>query len=332
MEQLQLGKTTVAPGKMEFGALECGSHRDGTLISIPFIVANGSEDGPTLCLSSLIHGDEVPGIEVVRRVMREEITPTRLRGAIIAIPALNPLATRAAQHLTPEEGLDLCAEFPGDLNGALTRRMAHIAYQELISKCDYYIDFHANYSPAVEFSIIPKCENRRAIDGAIEMANAFGWPIQASSLPGSPAEAVLNSGKPAMLPELVGNEFAVESSVRKAVRGTLNVLIHLGMIEGEIQEHDDLAVGKGRFGRAVVRVASGGIVHFTTGVGTRVKEDEVIGVVHDVYGQEVEEVRSPVNGYIRTLIPGPGNQLVHSGQIVATFLVIADADSLWSST
>jgi predicted deacylase len=332
MKALKIGNVEVAPGAMEFGALECGRHRDGTPVSIPFMVARGTADGPTLGLSALIHGDEVPGFETVRQIMREEISPGKLNGTIIAIMALNPLAARASQWSSPEEAQDLNASFPGDPNGSLTQRIAHIAYQELLSRCDFYIDFHSNYSPAVEFCIIPDCRQRNAIDKAVEMAQAFGWPIQAMVEPACPAEVMLNAGKPAMLAELVGSGFASDASIRKGVRGTLNVLVWLGMIEGKIQPHDDLDVAPGLFARNVVRAGTGGVVHFTKKVGAHVAEGEILGIVHDIFGHEVETVRSPVNGYIRSFTPGLRNQLLHTGQVVATFLVIADEGTLWKAT
>jgi predicted deacylase len=325
VEELRVGNTVVGRGQIAFGLLNCGQNRDGASIGIPFIAVNGSVDGPVLSLTSFIHGDEIPGIEVLRRLMRQEIKPASLRGALIAVPIANPLAAEVGESETPLDKLDLCAVFPGDAGGLLTERIAHVLYEEALRRSDYYIDLHSNYSPALEFSIVPTCDNADAFQRALAMAQAFGWPVQVSGYPGSPADAALKLGKPAMLLEFDGSRFALESSVRKGVRGILNVLTYLDMIDGQIQDQVDRLVPMGVYGRAEVRASHGGFAFFRKQVGDRVHPGEVIGTIYDAYGEQLEPITSPVDGFIRTLIPAPGYQLAHSGQPVATFLRITDA-------
>lgn len=315
----------VRSGELEFGSLNVGKLRDGSAVSIPLMVMNGKSEGPVLWMDAAIHGNEIPGIEVIRRIMREEVSPKELKGKIAASPVLNPFAFQAGTNWTPlYEGTgnaDLHAVFPGNETGGLNEQVAHRIFAELIMKSDYYISFHSNYYPAIEFIPLTVCENRKVLAASIGMAQAFGLPLsEIRGATGWPVYNAQQTGIPAMIVELLAHGYLDERSIRIGVLGTKNVLRHLGMLEGEIEPLPDLKVAPGLYGRGFIYSKHGGLVHFLKGAGDWIEKGEVITFIRDVYGDKVEEVRTSVPGYIRTVLFGPHNEAVHSGGIIASIL------------
>ena len=325
MPTFRIAKMEVAPGELKFGALTVGELRDGSVASIPLMVMNGKSPGPILWLDAAIHGDEIPGIEVIRCIMREEVTPSELRGTIVASPVLNPFAFRAGRGWTPlYEGTgnaDLHAVFPGNPNGGLNDRVAHRIFTEGVMKSDYYINFHSNFYPAVEFIPITVCKDREVLDASLGMAKAFGLPLsEVSGAEGWPIYNAQEAGKPSMVVELLAQGYFDERSIRIGVLGTKNLLCHLGMLKGEVEPLPDLKVAPGLYGRGFIFSNHGGLVHFQKDAGDWIETGEVIAIIRDVYGDKVEEVKAPIQGYIRTILFGPHNEAVHEGGIVASIL------------
>jgi predicted deacylase len=321
----RIGEMEVAPGELKFGSLRVGEMRDGSIVSIPLMVMNGKGKGPVLWMHAAIHGDEIPGIEVIRRVMREELSPKDLKGTIVAAPVLNPFAFRAGGCWTPiymgTGTMDLHAVFPGNPNGGLNERMAHRIFTEGMLKSDFCIDFHSNFYPAVEFIPVTICEDRQILEASIAMAKAFGLPVsEIKGALGWPVYNAQKAGKPAIVVELLAQGYFDERSNRIGVLGTKNVLRHLGMIEGEIEPLPNLKVAPGLFGRGYIYANHGGLVHLKKDAGDWVETGEVIAIIRDVYGNEVEKVKVPMQGYIRTILFGQHNEALHEGGIVASVL------------
>ena len=325
MSVYTIAEMEIARGQLEFGTLPVGELRDGATVSIPLMVMNGEHEGPTLWIDAAIHGVEIPGIDVIRRIMREEVTPQDLRGTIVACPVLNPFAFRAGQNFSPiDEGTgnaDLHAVFPGSPDGGLNDRMAYRIFTEGIAKCDYYIDFHSNYYPAVEFIPITICEDERVMDSSIKMAEAFGLPLsEVTGAHGWPIFNAQREGIPAMVVELLAHGYLDERSIQIGVTGTKNVLRHLGMLDGIPEPLSELKVEPGLYGRGFIYSKHGGLVHFNKTAGDWIATGEVIALIRNIYGDIVEEIMAPMQGYIRTVLFGPHNEAVHGGGIIASVL------------
>ena len=330
MTNFEIADISVAPGELKFGRLPVGQMRDGSVVSIPLMVMHGAHEGPKLWVDAAVHGDEIPGIEVIRRILREEVNAKELYGIIVAAPVLNPFAFQAGRWATPLYGgtgnADAHAVFPGNPNGTLNDRLAHRVFTEGILKCDYVINFHSNFYPAVEFIPVTVCEDREILDASIALAEAYGLPLsEIKGAEGWPILAAQREGRPAIVVELLAQGYFDERSVRIGVLGMLNVLRHLKMLEGEVQPLPDLKVPPGRYGRGFIMSNTGGLVHFQKDAGAWVDTGEVIAIIRDVYGDVVEEVKVPMQGYIRTILFGPHNEAVHEGGIIASVLE-ADPD------
>lgn len=323
MANFKIVDITVAPGELKFGRLRVGQMRDGSVVSVPLMVMHGAHEGPKLWVDVAVHGDEIPGIEVIRRILREEVDAKDLHGIIVAAPVLNPFAFQVGQGHSPvfTGNANLNRVFPGNLNGTLNERIAHRIFTEGILKCNYVISFHSNFYPAVEFIPLTVCEDREILDASIALAEAFGLPLsEMRGTEGSLVLAAQREGKPAMIVELLAHGYFDERSIRIGVLGMLNALRHLKMLEGEIQPLPGLKVGPGRYGRGFIMSNAGGLVHFNKDAGDWVETGEVIAIIRDVYGDVVEEVKVPTQGYVRTLLFGRHNEAVHEGGIIASIL------------
>lgn len=330
----EIAGLTVGPGELKFGRLLAGQWRGGEPAWIPVMVMRGAQMGPRLWIDTAIHGNEVVGIEVIRRLMREEVDPQRLRGTIVAVPVVNPFAFHVGRRGNPLlydtlDTADVHAAFPGDPQGTLNDRLAHRVFSECV-KCDYVVNIHTNTYPAVPFSGVATCENQAVLDASVAMAEAFGLPVTemrvgagAPIMPaGWPILATLRAGKPTFIIELQHTGYMQESSVHLGVLGFKNVLRHLRMLDGEIVPLPGLKVPPGRYGRRFVMSNAGGLAHFCVDAGDWVDRGALMLTIRDVYGDVVEEVRAPEQGYIRSVLFGPHNAAVYEGAIVAAILIV----------
>lgn len=323
MTTFNIADISAGPGELRFGKLPVCQMRDGTTVFVPLMVMTGAHPGPKLWVDAAAHGNEISGVEVIRRSMREEVKPDDLRGIIVAAPVLNPIAfsagTGVAQLSAGEANLNRL--FPGKPDGSLFERVAHRVFTEGMLKCDYVISFHSNFSPAVEFSCVVVGEDKSVQEASIALAEAYGFPLcEIKGAQGWSPVAVQNAGKPAIIVELLYQGYLNQRSIQSGVAGMLNALRHLGMLEGEVQPLPNLKVPPGRYGRGTVMSNAGGLATFRKDAGDWVDTGEVIAVIRNVYGDKVEEVRAPMQGYIRTIMFGPHNEAVHEGAIMASVL------------
>ena len=257
--------------------------------------------------------------------MREEVKPRDLRGTIVAAPVVNPFAFQAGLSGTPiyssSGNADAHAIFPGNPGGTLNDRLAHRVFTEGILRCDYYINFHSNHYPAVEFIPVTICEDRDVLEASVAWAEAIGLPLsEVRGATGWPVYNAQKAGKPALIVELLAQGYLDKRSIDIGVLGTLNALRHLQMLPGDVKPLPDLKVPPGRYGRGFVMSCHGGLAHFCKDAGDWVNTGELIAIIRDLYGDIVEEVCAPMQGYIRTILFGPHNEAVHEGGIIASIL------------
>jgi predicted deacylase len=326
-DRIEIGDVRCPPGERCLGRLTCGYLEDSSPVDIPLIVLNGVADGPILWLGATVHGMEIAGVEVIRRVTREEVDPGRLRGAILAAPILNPIAYRFHSYHSPKDGLNMNRVYPGDANESLTHRMAHAVFTQGIVQCDCAIDFHANPAGAIDYLFVRVGEGEAWRRG-LEMAAAYGITIVESiprrsaygheeRLTGLLADAAAESGRPALTVELTPMYRLDDTSIRSGVRGTLNVMKFLGMLDGLPEPQLDMTVIKDRIGPQLrVTATKGGLLHYLVPVASWVQSGQPLLDIRDPWGDVVETIKSPADGYV--LAYGSyGNQAAASGDIVA---------------
>ncbi|MDH3806969.1 MAG: succinylglutamate desuccinylase/aspartoacylase family protein, partial [Gammaproteobacteria bacterium] len=132
--------TEVMPGTARRLSWSATELFEGVPVSTPVLVVNGALPGPTLCLTAAVHGDELNGIEMVRRVMHD-LAPSKVSGAIIGIPIVNVQGFRRGSRYLPDRR-DLNRYFPGNPNGSAAARIAYSFFTNVVAQCDALIDLH----------------------------------------------------------------------------------------------------------------------------------------------------------------------------------------------
>ena len=292
---------------------------DGTEVFIPLILGDGKESGPTLLLTALIHGVEIGGYDVIRRLIYEDINFNQLKGKIIAVPIANPFALGASNRFTPQDSADLNRVFPGNPYGSLSQRIAHVLAVKLASHANYCIDFHSCNPPSELFTIVPDIGNDKVSEMSWGMAEAFGVITVCPSFQteGTFSDYLLSVGIPCITPELVFSR-RFNSSSEVAAQGTMNVLKYLGMMDGELKPLQSITPFQGKMLYTVYYANKGGFVYFTKQVGDFVEKGEMFAAIKNSWDETIEEMLSPVNGRI-IAYPMAGNQAVTTGDKIAYF-------------
>lgn len=335
---VQVGELTCPPGEMRKGSLLAGYESDGSEIRVPTLVINGAHDGPKMFLGALVHGNELGGIEVVRRVMREQVDPADLHGAIIAIPIQNPLAYKASSYHSPEDGLNANRIFPGDRHESLTNRIVAAINDNALEQCDYVIDLHCNARDSILFNFT-RWEDSTTGRANVAMSEAFGFTTVLSQpkregfgfeerLAGLLADTALRSKKPCITVELTPAFIWDEHAIGAGVVGTMNVLRHFKMLEQEVEPQDaSLPIIPKILGPQLrVTPDRGGIVHPVVEVGTWVQEGETVVLIRDAWGDVIEEIGSPAEGYVLAF-PHHGNHTAASGDIVVFVAPVSEINT-----
>ena len=321
MSTFTIGDLNLNPGESAKGKLGTFYLSDGTAVNIPVMAVRGEQDGPVLWVSAAMHGQELSGIPVVWEIIKKRVDPKTLRGTIVGAPLLNPFSFNGRTYFTPEDGYNVNRVFPGDPNGLLTHRLANLIFEN-IKKCDYLIDFHCNVASAMYFSIIKETVDKEAWAKSQQIAEAFGITNIEMILKheahrtGTMGDSAGELGKPILIIELVPWRSIDPQAVRVGVKGVLNVMKSIDMIDGEIEPQDEIKVIKRRLSRTEINPYRGGLVTEFVGVGDEIKKGQLIGQVVDVYGDPVEDIISPVDGWLLAW-PMINNQAAGTGEHVA---------------
>ena len=116
-----------------------------TPTNLPIRVLRGKKDGPIVFVSAAIHGDELNGIEIIRRLRKLNIL-NKLKGTLILVPIVNVYGIMNLSRYLPDRR-DLNRSFPGSEKGSLASRVAKIFFDEKIKGKNAIIDFYASWCP-----------------------------------------------------------------------------------------------------------------------------------------------------------------------------------------
>jgi predicted deacylase len=300
----------VRRGEVVRDRVKVAEYADNSPVTIPVVTIGGTQDGPTLYLQAGIHGDELTGIEVCRRAIAE-IDPGDLAGTVVAVPVANVPShlTRTRGYLNEERWLiDMNRYWPGAEQGLLTERLAHLLFTEFVTQADLTIDLHsaldgADIAPFVY--VWPSDTTNGTHELREKVAHAYGTKyiyyhaakkrFGTSDVPRSlPLQADM-LGKVVMLAEMgesrrVSNEF-----VPLGVAGIRNVLITMGMLKGEPTPPP---AQRDFHHFEVVHATSGGGLRLGVALGDEVAAGQQLAEIVDVFGQPVEQLVSPVDGFV----------------------------------
>lgn len=301
---LELLGTEILPGDQRRLTLMTSESFAGASVSTPITVVSGIRPGRTLCLTAGIHGDELIGVEVVRRAV-EELDAQTLTGSVIAIPIVNPHGFRRSSRYLPDRR-DLNRFFPGRAYGSAASRIAFRVFDGVIKHCGLLIDFHTG-----SFHRTNVAQLRADVrDPAIAVfAKQFGTPVVVHSAgqPGTMRRAAVDIGIPAITYE-AGEPMRFEvSEIEAGVAGIHRLMVSLGMVEGPATDvPDQRTYYRSRW----VRVDEGGILLTSVQLGERVERGAALGTVIDPISNHRSVVRSPYRG---TIVGMALNQVVIPG-------------------
>jgi predicted deacylase len=308
---LALAGTSVEPGSRRTVDIPISVMSDHTPVTLSVHVIHGRRQGPTIFVSAAIHGDEIIGVEIVRRLVRSPAL-RRVAGTVLLIPVVNSYGFIAHSRYLPDRR-DLNRSFPGSAKGSLAARLAHLFLSEVVSRCDYGIDLH---SAAVHRTNLPQIRVGEDDEKALELARAFGAPVtlKAELRDGSLRHAAHERGVPVMVFEAGEGLRFDEFAIRVGVKGALRVMRHLGMIaRGAIT--DSRFVSPVAEKSSWVRAPQGGILRALRRSGDIVEKGELLGIVSDPFGEREAEVKAVVGGLIvgRANLPvvNQGDALFH---------------------
>jgi len=311
----EIGGQSIAAGSRQTIDLPVSVLSDHTPVSMSVHVIHGKMDGPTVFVSAGIHGDEVIGVEIVRRILNT-IKVGSLRGTLIAIPIVNAFGFINHSRYLPDRR-DLNRSFPGSSGGSLASRLAHLFLNEIVARSDLGIDLH---SAAIHRTNLPQIRISPDNPVTAELAEVFGAPVilrsplREGSLRGEAKEL----GKDVLLYEAGEGLRFDEMSVRAGVAGIMRVLRHLNMVPAR-----GIAKPKSKphycQSSKWLRAPAGGLLRTFKADGDVVQTGDVMAIVADPFGESEKEITAPFNGIVigRAVMPivNEGDAVFHLAKV-----------------
>ncbi|MGH8176298.1 MAG: succinylglutamate desuccinylase/aspartoacylase family protein [Steroidobacter sp.] len=290
--RLRLLGSEIPPGARKRLTWTSGTAIEGFVAPVPVIVLNGKGPGPVLCLTAAVHGDELNGIEVVRRVL-DDIEVEDLNGAVIGVPIVNIQGFYRGTRYLPDRR-DLNRYFPGNPRGSAATRMAHSFFTEIVRHCSALIDLHTG---SLNRTNLPQVRADLRGPQVTRMTRAFGATVVLHSVGdrGSLRRAASEAGIPAVTFEM-GEPMRVQSEqVEHGAKAIETLMYALGMTRQRRYWGDPEPV---YYASKWVRVDHGGILFSDVALGERVSEGELLGVVTDPISNQQHRVYAPIGGRI----------------------------------
>lgn len=284
---------------------------EGVPVSTPVLLVNGQMPGPTLCLTAAVHGDELNGIEMVRRVMHD-LNPERLSGAVLGVPIVNLQGFRRASRYLPDRR-DLNRYFPGKPTGSAASRIAYSFFTEVVAHCDALIDLHTG---SFERSNLPQLRADLRNPDVVTLTQGFGATVILHSTPaeGTLRYAATAAGIPTVTLEAGGPSQLELEEVRHGVKGIETLLHTLGMVKKMRLWGDPEPV---YYRSTWVRANRGGILLADVSLGSTVRQGDLLGTITDPMNNASTMLYAPYSGRIigmaRNQVVMPGFAAFHVG-------------------
>lgn len=324
-EPFSLGGVSVPPGKTQVVKLHTGESYLNETVSLPVVVIHGEKPGPTAFVCAAVHGNEINGVDIVRRLIRRLETRS-LAGTLLAVPVVNVEGFRMQSRYLPD-GRDLNRNFDGNSSGtrsgSTARRIANLFLEEVIRRCDFGIDLHTAGKGRMNLPHV-RADLARPKVRALAEATGSAILIGGAGPPGTLRREATDAGVPTVIFE-AGEPSRFDPKVSRAgLKMVLNVLCARKMIEPEerwgipFDPPFQLVLRK----RAWVRAKRGGILSLKVSPGDLVYEGGPVAVVLNPYGRKVSVLRAPFDGMVIGITREP---LAASGTAVAHVARLEDS-------
>ena len=317
-----IGGRSVAAGERARMELPVVNLYTSAPVVLPVVVHRGREPGPTLFVSAALHGDEINGVEIIRRLLRMPAL-TDLRGTLLAVPIVNTLAFLHQSRYLPDRR-DLNRSFPGSKSGSLAARLANLFLKEIVDRSDYGVDLHTG---AIHRPNLPQIRGDLANPESLRLCTAFGIPLLLNSEPtaGTLREYTTKKGIPVILYESAEALRFDEVCIRIGVQGVLNVLYELDMLDrpkGMRKTTVEPVIAKSS---TWARSPASGVLRAQAALGDVVRSGQVIGIVGDPLSENETPITSPATGVVIGRLNLP---LVHEGDATFHIARVEDPDTV----
>lgn len=277
-----------------------------TNIDLPVRVIRAEKSGPVVLLTGGLHGDEINGIEIVRRLLANNLLQIE-NGSVIAIPLMNVYGFIQNVRGVPD-GKDINRSFPGSKTGSLAKLVAYTIMNEIIPKIDYGIDFHTGGSSRSNF---PQVRCVLNIEKNLELARAFAPPviIHSALIDKSFRKAAYRKQKHILVYETGESMRFDQNGIQEGINGTLRLLKHLGMISEAPDPNQSEIYKKLDW----VRASYAGLYHTSVKLGETIEKGMILGSITDPFGNEKKKIKSRFDGRIIGINNCP---VVHKGDAI----------------
>jgi predicted deacylase len=309
---IEIHNSSIAPGEEEVVKIPVGRLPSGNPIKIEAHVFRADKPGPALLVMAGIHGDEVNGVEIVRRALQKGVFATLQQGSVVAIPLVNVYGFVNRSREVPD-GKDINRSFPGSNRGSLASRLAHALAKKVLPSVDVIIDYHSGGGSLYNY---PQIRYNKGDERSEELAEVFGAPFSLSRSPiqKSFRKTALEQGKPALVFEGGESQRYDATSIEYGLSGLDRILSHLNIVPGKSAGQPYLRQHFKH--QSWVRSPKAGLFLWGKSSGDQVKKGEVIGRVNDPYGsKDSRDVKASYTGYIighsNAAVVNQGDALFH---------------------
>lgn len=311
MREVTISGQPIRPGEFKEIIINIARLPSRTQIDTPIYAFRGLEDGPVLALTAGMHGDEINGMEIVRRILDSGHNRVK-RGTVICMPIINIYGFLNYSREVPD-GKDVNRSFPGSKNGSLASRVAYHITHDIIPYIDYGIDFHTGGAMRTNY---PQVRCVMAEPKNVELANAFHAPFTIDSpfRPHSIRQQAAKLGKNIIVYEGGESLRFDQQAIEEGINGTLRLMKHLQMIDWAPEPKE---ANKIVWNSSWARAHHAGLFQSAIACGELVHKNQIVGTITDPFGEFKETVKAPSTGYVVGLNNHPvvnaGDALLHIG-------------------
>ncbi len=305
MSDLVIGGQSILRGERTLAHIPLPPLSTQSTLEMAVNVVRGKQNGPRLLVCAALHGDEINGVEIIRRLLAHP-SMARIRGDLIAVPIVNIYGfIHQSRYLPDRRDLNRC--FPGSERGTMAGRLASIFFNDVVKQCTHGIDLH---TAAIHRDNLPQIRACLSDSETMEMAKAFPVPIllDASLRQGTIREAAAKAGIPWLVYEAGEALRFDEVAIRVGVRGILQVMRQIGMLPNKVKKKPYIPKIASR--SYWVRAPQSGLYRTFSPMGKDLEQGETLGMIGEPYGTKEAAVIAPTSGIVigRTNLP-----LVHEG-------------------
>jgi uncharacterized protein len=311
MKIVEIAGHEIRPGEFKEININIARLPSHTQIDTPIYVNRSKEDGPILALMAGMHGDEINGMEIVRRIIENGHHRTK-RGTVVCMPIINVYGFLNYSREVPD-GKDINRSFPGSKTGSLASRVAWHMTHDIIPYIDYGVDFHTGGALRTNY---PQVRCVMADETNVALANAFAAPFTIDSpfRPHSLRQTAAKKNKNIIVYEGGESVRFDNHAIEEGISGTLRLMKHLGMNDSAPAPTEE---NKIIWNSSWIRAKTAGLFQPNIKCGDLLEKGQLIGSITDPFGEFKETLKSPTKGYVVGLNNNPvvnaGDALLHVG-------------------